>query len=142
MLIPRAMLRKVLACGGRKLQLRRGHAQAPAAPPAPPAAEARATLSKGERLKLLSAALLAGPRASSPAEAREIIHAALTRIEDEYVLDGSEKMTIPLITAGSARPYGQGGVYLPLLSGEVHFGADGSFGLAERRSPAPALGGS
>jgi hypothetical protein len=86
-------------------------------------------LSKGQRLELFYEALKKAPRPSNPQESRDTAATVLEQIENKYAPEGEEKMTIPKLEHRFNVPYGRGGIYIPLINGEIHINATGATGF-------------
>jgi len=94
-------------------------------------------LSKGQRLELFYEALKKAPRPSSPQESRATAAKVLEQIENEHAPDGEEKMTVPELEHRFNVPYGRGGVYIPLINGEIHINATGATGYHDSNKGIP-----
>ncbi len=88
-------------------------------------------LRKSERLDLFYKALIDEPRSSCPQESRDTAARVLKQIEDEHVPDGEKKMTVPEFGHIYNVAYGIGGLYIPLLDGEIHINANGATGYRD-----------
>lgn len=86
-------------------------------------------MSKGERLARLYEVLKEKPAANSPAEAWQIVAAELALIEQDHVPAESDKMKILPLDDWMVQPYGPGGVYIPLINGDVRINANGAIGI-------------
>lgn len=88
-------------------------------------------LRKSERLDLFYKAMIDEPRSSSPQESRDTAARVLKEIEDKYAPAGEEKMTVPELGYRLNVAYGIGGVYIPLIQGEIHINANGATGYRD-----------
>lgn len=88
-------------------------------------------LKKSERLDLFYKALINEPLSSSPQESRDTAARVLKKIEDKYAPEGEEKMTVPELGYRLNVAYGIGGVYIPLIQGEIHINANGATGYRD-----------